>query len=86
MELSAPNAPVRAGWMGGDVAYRVSHGESWGWDGVSNTLAWGLLVWTAVAGAGAAFLQTNVRTADAPAGDLCGCVCVPLLSRLSNST
>ena len=54
-------AILALGWMGSDIAHRLSLGESWGWDGVGSSLAWSLLIWTAASGAAAAFLQTNVR-------------------------
>jgi len=51
---------LAAVWMSGDVGYRLSTGQDWGWAGIASALAWAAMLWTSLSGGAAAFLQTHV--------------------------
>ena len=51
-------------WMSGDVGFRLSTGQNWGWAGIGGVLAWSMMLWTSLSGGAAAFLQTHVSKSE----------------------
>ena len=59
-------------WMSGDVGYRLSTGQNWGWAGIGGVLAWSMMLWTSLSGGAAAFLQTHVCSEFQPSSPQLG--------------